>query len=92
MIKTVDLRVASKFIHNEEYINALIVNELNLRIEDVSHIELVKRSIDARKNPIKYNLRFEVYVDEKFTPITSYFQAQNVSNGKQVGIIGSGPA
>lgn len=92
MIKTVDLRVASKFIHNEDYINTLIVNELNLRIEDISHVELVKRSIDARKNPIKYNLRFEVYVDEKFTPITSYFQAQNVSNGKQVGIIGSGPA
>lgn len=92
MVKTVDLRIASNFIHNEDYINAQIVGELGVRIDDIAHIELVKRSIDARKKPIKYNLRYEVYLDEEFVPITTYFQTQNVSNAPAIAIIGSGPA
>jgi uncharacterized protein len=92
MVKTVDLRIASNFIHNEDYIIARIVEELDIRVDDISHLELVKRSIDARKKPIKYNLRYEVYINESFARITSFFQAQDVHDARTIGIIGSGPA
>lgn len=92
MVKTVDLRIASNFIRNEDYIIARIVEELDIRVDDISHLELVKRSIDARKKPIKYNLRYEVYINESFERITSFFQAQNVHDALTIGIIGSGPA
>lgn len=92
MVKTVDLRITSSFIHNEDYINALLVDELGCRTDDITHVELVKRSIDARKKPIKYNLRYEVYLGEEFVPITTYFKAQDVSEAPTIGIIGSGPA
>lgn len=92
MVKTVDLRIASNFIRNEDYIIARIVEELDIRVDDILHLELVKRSIDARKKPIKYNLRYEVYINESFERITSFFQAQDVHDARTIGIIGSGPA
>ena len=92
MIKTIDLRIPADFIHNQDYINARIVDEIDMRIDDIAHVEVVKRSIDARKKPIKYNLRLDIYIDEEFEPITTYFTAQNVTDQPTVGIIGSGPA
>lgn len=92
MIKTVDLRISSDFINNEDYINARIVDELDLRIDDIQHIELVKRSIDARKKNIKYNLRYAIYIDENYVEPAGYFNANNVKEADSIGIIGAGPA
>lgn len=92
MIKTVDLRVNSDFIHNEDYIHARITDMLNIHLDDINHLELVKRSIDARKKPVKYNLRYDVYIGEEFVPQTSFFNAKDVANAPKIGIIGSGPA
>ena len=92
MIKTIDLRIPSNFINNEDYIHARIVEELDIRIDDVTHLELLKRSIDARKKSIKYNLRYAVYIGEDFQATDSYFTPQDVSSASEVAIIGSGPA
>lgn len=92
MIKTVDLRIAANFINNDDYIHARIIDEVGGRIDDIQHIELVKRSIDARKKPVKYNLRFDLYYDEVFQPKTEFFNAQSVHNSKEITIVGAGPA
>lgn len=92
MIKTVDLRIPSHFINNEDYIHARIVAELDIRIDDVNHLELLKRSIDARKRTIQYNLRYAVYIGEDFQGAPPSFTPQDVSSAPSVAIIGSGPA
>ena len=92
MVKTIDLRISSHFINNEDYINEQIVRELDLRIDDIQHIELLKRSIDARKKPIKYNLRYAIYIGEEFQEPEPYFNPKDVSQSPEVAIIGSGPA
>lgn len=92
MIKTVDLRIPSKYILNEDYINSRILDEVGGRIDDIKHIELIKRSIDARKKPVKYNLRYQLYYDETFVEQTHFFNAKNVQHAKEVIIIGAGPA
>ena len=92
MVKTVDLRIPAHFIHNMDYIHARIVEELDIRIDDVNHLELLKRSIDARKKPVKYNLRYAVYIGEDFNEVTNYFNAQDVSKARELAIVGSGPA
>ena len=92
MIKEINLRVASNYINNQDYINSLIVKELNIRLDEINHIELLKRSIDARRTPIKYNLRYAIYIGEDFIEKTSFFTPKNVSNSPTVGIVGSGPA
>ena len=92
MVKTIDIRISSDFINNEDYINARIIDEVGGRIDDIKHIGLVKRSIDARKKPIKYNLRYDLYYDEEFYANKQFFHPNDVSNADQVTIIGSGPA
>lgn len=92
MIHELQLRIPSNHINNQEYINEQICRELDIRIDDANHIEILKRSIDARKRDIKYNLKVAVYVGEDFAEKTDYFQPKDVSNSKEVVIIGAGPA
>lgn len=56
-------------------------------------IELLKRSIDARKSPVKVRVEANVYAtDEEITP-NAYTKSDNdVSSANAVIIIGSGPA
>ena len=92
MIHELQLRIPFKFINNQDYINDQICRELNLRIDDINHVELLKRSIDARKKDIKYNLKVAVYVGEEFKPAADYFNPSKVHDKPEVAIIGAGPA
>ena len=92
MIKELQLRIAPEHIHSESYINEQICRELNLRIDDIRHIEVLKRSIDARKPQIKYNLKVAVYIDEDFEDVREFFYPKKVHNSEVVVIIGAGPA
>lgn len=92
MVYELQLRISPDFINNPDYINEQICRELNVRIDDINHIELLKRSIDARKRDIKYNLKYAVYIGEDFVEPDDLFVPQDVSNAPAVHIIGSGPA
>ncbi|HSP11127.1 MAG TPA: FAD-binding protein [Salegentibacter sp.] len=65
----------------------------DIPVSEISHIEILKRSIDARQKAIKVNLKVEVYVNEDFREnkieIPDY---QNVSDKEEVVIVGAGPA
>ncbi len=63
---------------------AKLNGEFDFRIE--------KRSIDARKNPIKVLLKVEIFQDETPEPRTITFREQDVSQAKAIHIIGAGPA
>jgi uncharacterized FAD-dependent dehydrogenase len=76
--------------------NQLIRKELTSKISFDSSFEfrLLKRSLDARKKQLKYNLTFEVYSkDEVFEEEGDLFTSIiDVSQKEKVHIIGSGPA
>src|SRR5690606_11689046 len=60
---------------------------------EISHVEVLKRSIDARQKEVKINLQLEVYVNEKAT--SQEFELpeySDVSQKEEVIIIGAGPA
>ena len=59
----------------------------------INHIQVLKRSIDARQKVVMINLKVEVYVDEVFSPkVFSLPEYPDVSNREEVFIIGAGPA
>jgi len=60
---------------------------------DISHVTIVKRSIDARQKAIKINLKLAVYYKEEYVekPVTLP-DYKDVSNSPEVIIIGAGPA
>jgi len=72
----------------------LKVARLNdLPVGEITHIEIIKRSIDARQKAVKINLRVAVYLNEIFTaPTVELPEYPDVSNQKPVIIVGAGPA
>ncbi len=60
---------------------------------EINHIEIVKRSIDARQKNIKINLTLALYINEDFVPNESQLPIYpQVNNAEQVIIVGAGPA
>lgn len=92
MVKTVDIRIPSSRINDEEYIQGQVFELIPFDTDQIQHIQLLKRSIDARKRKIMYNLRYDVYINEPYPKKSPYFNPANVSDQPKIGIIGSGPA
>jgi len=93
MKKEIQLYLLPEQVFLEEELLKSVSLFLKLEKERINHIEIIKRSIDARRTPINYQLKAHVYVDEDFTEVENTFNYQNVENSSDfVVIIGSGPA
>ena len=92
MIKVVDLRISPENTADQNYIKLQICKALKISIDEINHIELIKRSLDARKPHIVYQLRYEVYINEPFIEPEAFFQPQAVHEADCIYIVGAGPA
>ena len=93
MIKEIDIKVFPDQLYEEEYIKSLCISKANCKAEDVRHVKLIKRSIDARGDRPFYLIRALVYLGEDYKARPMISEAyRNVSDGKRVAIIGAGPA
>lgn len=71
----------------------LASSHLSIPKAEIKHIEILKRSIDARQRQIKVNLRLRVFVGEDFVEkVLELPEYQNVSEAKPIIIVGAGPA
>ena len=81
------------FLDNSVEIEKKIANTLGVSIGRISKYALLRRSIDARKKPIVYQLKYKVWVDERPETETSFSPVlQKVDNEQEVYIVGLGPA
>ena len=92
MIKRVEIKISPKLVLSKGEIKNKISNTFNIKKSRINHIEIIKKSIDARSKNIKYNLIIDIYIDEKFIEKTKIIRYKNVHNSKEVFIIGAGPA
>ena len=92
MIHEIDIRIPYTFIHDEAFIKKEAAAVLKLKESEITHVEVKKRSLDARKRDIKYNLRLAVYVNESYAEQTEFFFPKKIDPAKKVIIIGCGPA
>lgn len=62
-------------------------------LKELWHVEILKRSIDARQRAVKVNLQVRLYLEEEFQPqpLTPP-RYGNVSEAEEIVIIGAGPA
>lgn len=91
MSQIIQFQVTPEQAKNESFLKSRIKNELNLTTDDFQFVWR-KRSIDARKANIKINCSFEVYLDNEVIPKEIYYTPKDVSNAKEIAIIGAGPA
>ena len=93
MQKEFQIQVNPEIAHNPELLNTFLSQEYGILKKDLQHVEILKRSIDARQKLIKINLKVAVYINED--PILASPELpdyEDVSNAQEVIIIGAGPA
>ena len=74
------------------FIKELALTKAKLYANDITHWRIRKRSIDARRKPIKINLQVEFWLTNEQKETIPPFIAQEVSGKKEIAIIGAGPA
>jgi uncharacterized FAD-dependent dehydrogenase len=92
MQKRIELSLDPKDAFDSEKLQA----QINTKISDWSAatgFRLIRRSIDARKSPVKVRIVAEVFLDEPLPEFTDYrSRLKNVKDKEPVLIIGAGPA
>ena len=93
MQQEIQIQVNPEVAQDQEQLKQFLVKHNKLKINEIKHVEILKRSIDARHKNIKINLKLKVYLQENFVEkpieIPHY---KDVSKAKEVIIIGAGPA
>ncbi|WP_424492571.1 NAD(P)/FAD-dependent oxidoreductase [Salinimicrobium sp. GXAS 041] len=88
-----NLQVSPEIAGNALALKHFVAQHSGISVEEISHVEILKRSIDARQKAIKVNLRLLVFVLEDFEENqASLPDYKDVSNAEEVVIIGAGPA
>ena len=87
------IQVSPKIAQDLEQLKKFVAKNKRLNRHDITHISILKRSIDARQKNVKINLKVNVFLKETFeeTPLEIPFYT-DVSNAKEVIVIGAGPA
>lgn len=87
------LRVTPEEAAKSELIKRAVSSHADISEAEISHVEVLKRSIDARQKAVKINLKVDVYVGENYSPVPIQLpDYPDVSHQEEVLIIGAGPA
>lgn len=87
------IRVSPEAAAKEEMLRREVSRHSGIPAAEINHVEVLKRSIDARQKDVKINLQVEVYAREEMEKqplqLPDY---PDVSQKEEVFIIGAGPA
>jgi uncharacterized FAD-dependent dehydrogenase len=72
---------------------SILSKKFNVDRDRIKEIVVVRRSVDARKENIRINLKLDIYIDEKAPDVNrEFFSYEDVSKAEPVIIVGAGPA
>lgn len=94
MPKELLIQVTPEVAANTQLLNEHLAKLLHVKIAEIKHVSILKRSIDARQKAIKINLKLNVFFQgEPFVEgkieLPEY---KNVTNAPEVIVVGAGPA
>lgn len=89
---SLELKLTPEQAASPEIIHRQTARKVGASDTQISHVQIIRQSLDARGVPMVL-MKVEAYMqDEKFVPELWTFQFQKVSNDKTCHIIGLGPA
>lgn len=94
MPKELLLQVTPEIAANESLLKDYLSKQIKVSVQEIQHVSILKRSIDARQKAIKINLKVLIYLkgepfqDTKIT-LPEY---KDVSKAQEVIVVGAGPA
>lgn len=78
---------------DERVLKRKVAHYLSVSEKEITAIKILRKSIDARKSRIIINYKLQVFINEDIPKGKEYiFDYKDVSNAKEVHIIGFGPA
>lgn len=93
MLQELQLQVKPKVAATDLLLKKEVSYKLNVDVKTIKHVEILKRSIDARQKAVKINLKVAVYINENFEEnLPNLPDYKNVSNQEEIIIVGAGPA
>lgn len=93
MIQEIQLRVNLIEEKKEGILLFKSAKQLGVDISEITGVKVLRKSIDARKKDIIFNYKVAVYIDEAVPDKSEYqFEYKDVSNAKEIHIVGFGPA
>ena len=93
MQKELQIQVTPEIAQHQEQLKTYISRQFKIAKNEIIHIEILKRSIDARQKSIKINLKVKVFLNE--TPVKKTVdlpEYDDVKDAQEVIVIGAGPA
>ena len=90
MHKTIEVTLLPEQCLTDELVRYYTEKESG--IKGITGVRILRKSLDARRKPIRYNLQLEVYVQETPPENNFEFPFKNVANAPHAVIIGAGPA
>lgn len=93
MQKEISIQVSPEVASNKNALYHFVSKKSGISFNEIRHVEILKRSIDARQKSIKINLKVQIFVNEDFeeTPIKKP-EYKDVTKAASILIIGAGPA
>ncbi|MDO6676690.1 FAD-binding protein [Tenacibaculum sp. 1_MG-2023] len=93
MVKELQLRVNLVEERKDNILQLKAAKKLGINVADITSVKVLRKSIDARKKEVIFNYKVAVYINEPQPDTPDYiFEYQDVSNAKEVHIVGFGPA
>ena len=93
MQKEIDIQVTPEQAATPALLLKLASSHLSIPKAEINHVEILKRSIDARQRAIKVNLRLRAFINEDFVETKIALpDYKDVSEAEPVIIVGAGPA
>jgi uncharacterized protein len=93
MQEEVQLQVSPEVAGNDEALRKAVSHKLAIPFKDIRHVEVLKRSIDARQRAIRINVKAVAFVQEDFEEVVVALpDYPDVSRAQEVIVVGAGPA
>ena len=84
MINTIFIQVSPEISEDKYLLKKEVAVQKSIELNKITHIQIIKRSIDARQKKIKINLKLDIYINEKFSKNkTTKSLYKDVKNNKE---------
>ena len=88
------LQVSPEIAANEVLLKTHLSKQIKVAVQDIDHVVVLKRSIDARQKAIKINLKLSIFLkgelfQEQKVQLPDY---PNVASAQEIIVVGAGPA
>ena len=93
MYKEISIRVSPEEAAREELLRESVAKREGIAPDRLKRLSVVRRSVDARQRRVMINLTLGLHIDTIETPVPAFIPAyRDVSGGRQVIVVGAGPA